>query len=240
MSEKINAMKQALAAGEKFIAKVHAGLARSTETYDELQHSNMHLREAIAVEEAQTVEPFAWLAPTNYGGHDSFEVATSNTFGAFKVFTHPAPATEPSNPRKSYGGTHSDFASKIQVPNSEPAKPTGEREALIESHRWLAEHGANIDVKALARKTADMLAADACSASRERHARETLRKVLAGIEAQQVAVPQGWQLVPISPDLNMAEAGRDAELFAPSCRSSALVYRAMIAAARNPQQQEEK
>ena len=55
--ETIDALKQALAAGEKFIAKVHTGKAKSTETYDDLTTSNRALREAIKREEAQTVEP---------------------------------------------------------------------------------------------------------------------------------------------------------------------------------------
>jgi len=55
----IEAMKQALAAGERFIMKVHTGKAKSTETYDDLTASNRSLREAIKREEAQTVELIA-------------------------------------------------------------------------------------------------------------------------------------------------------------------------------------
>jgi len=57
MKSTIEAMKQALAAGEKFITKVHTGRAKSIETYDDLTASNISLREAIAREEAQSVEP---------------------------------------------------------------------------------------------------------------------------------------------------------------------------------------
>ena len=59
-----------------------------------------------------------------------------------------------------------------------------------------------------------------------------------GIKAQQVAVPQGWKLVPVSPTLEMSVAGKGAELFAPSARSASVVYRAMIAAAPQPPQAE--
>lgn len=49
-------------------------------------------------------------------------------------------------------------------------------------------------------------------------------------------VPDGWKLVPVEPDMKMVEAGKDAELFQPSCRSALVVYRAMLAAAPQPQQ----
>ena len=57
MTTAIEAMKQALAAGKKFIAKAHAGKVRSIETYNDLMASNKTLIEAIAQAEAQTVEP---------------------------------------------------------------------------------------------------------------------------------------------------------------------------------------
>ena len=49
--------------------------------------------------------------------------------------------------------------------------------------------------------------------------------------AQLSEPPEGWVLVPIAPTIEMCEAGREAELFAPSARSSLVVYRAMLAAA---------
>ena len=45
------------------------------------------------------------------------------------------------------------------------------------------------------------------------------------------AIPEGWKLVPIEPDMRMCVAGKDAELFSPSRRSALVVYRAMLAAA---------
>ena len=50
-------------------------------------------------------------------------------------------------------------------------------------------------------------------------------------DAQQVAVPPGYALVPIEPTEEMMEAGPNAELFAPSKRSAYRVYKAMLAAA---------
>ena len=43
-------------------------------------------------------------------------------------------------------------------------------------------------------------------------------------------IPAGMCLVPIEPTMKMIEAGKDAELFSPSCRSALVVYRAMLAA----------
>ena len=50
-------------------------------------------------------------------------------------------------------------------------------------------------------------------------------------EPAAAAIPAGWKLVPIEPDMRMCVAGKDAELFSPSCRSALVVYRAMLAAA---------
>jgi len=71
-----------------------------------------------------------------------------------------------------------------------PAKPSGEREALIQRLRGCADSYTPGYIDDICKDAADILSADGCCAARERHTRETLRKVLAGIEAQQVSVPQ--------------------------------------------------
>ena len=93
--------------------------------------------EAIAREEAQSTEPYAWSRLLRDGKNSQPVTVFKKPDDAenwVELFTHPAPAKQPLD---------------------------SERAELIESHRWLSEHGVNTDVKTLARKTADMLAADA-------------------------------------------------------------------------------
>ena len=71
--------------------------------------------------------------------------------------------------------------------------PSAEREALIAKLMLIVSKLRLVfdaDLYRPLEEAADLLAADAGFAARERHTRETLRKVLAGIEAQQVTVPQ--------------------------------------------------
>ncbi len=111
--------------------------------------------------------------------------------------------------------------SLFTIASSPQPVPQGEREALASSIRGACEvigvnlrlgAGTGIDAKGVdlikssltrIQQAADMLAADASSAARERHTRATLHKVLAGIQAQQVAVPQGMVLVPLKMSLAM-------------------------------------
>ena len=78
------------------------------------------------------------------------------------------------------------------VPETTFGNINGKRESLVRSLSLAGEAmSLGAYFRGLFADAADMLAADACSAARERHTRETLHKVLAGIEAQQVAVPNG-------------------------------------------------
>lgn len=172
------AMKQA----QHLLRWTHFGECR---TYPgpvpEAQEVDKLLSEAIATEEAQGVEPVAWLYIHPVSKMKL--VSTGNEFDLDKtgipLFTRPSPPP----------AIHKFLAGKLELMTAErdkmqlelgdlralraarPAPPSDhigdatklvrERAALIDSHKFVAENGVNQAMRDLARNTADMLAADA-------------------------------------------------------------------------------
>lgn len=193
------------------------------------------IREAIAAKEAQTVEPIIWLPLNgdvkNYRGEvllksedGGFRLSHSNWVGSGESYCGSTKTTN-----KAYldtlelGYTHWLPLSAIpvttnQVSATEPAKPTGEREALIMELRSVVPHDGNNFRVAAMRKAADMLAADAdllTQLARRTVERDMAISIAVCPDTRQVAVPKGWKLVPIKPTHEMLQTWKDSNI--PSC-----------------------
>jgi len=105
----------------------------STASTDEKRRAFAVLEEAIESEEAQTVEPIGQRVNNATLGHPI--VWWREVEPGTLLFTHPAPATE-------------------------PAKPTGERETLIERLRGINGFSTFMVIHKAIKEAADMLAAD--------------------------------------------------------------------------------
>jgi len=190
------------------------------------------LREAIATEEAQTVEPVGEVVLRVIpAGHDTpeedtYDIKWRNGFSPFDykgpLFTHPAPATE-------------------------PVKPTGERDELITTLRMMLAaytSGNHPDLCGRLRQAIDMLAADAPKPTdMDRYTQATLAGHANGLaeglamasDAQQAALPKGWKLVPVEPTSGMwAQIPGNI-----TCGEWVAQYKAMLAAAPQPPQADE-
>lgn len=229
MSKTIDAMKQALAAGEKFIAKVHTGRAKSTETYDDLTASNRALREAITQEEAQAAEP-AQITCQIYGHvvgacgecntHSDEDVNATNAILATRYFEllktmEEAQTVEPNaefnaaiNFAISQGWESAEFLRAWRAGDTsewhEFTHPAPAKPSAGEREALVQELRELIDLHVYARdltdRAADMLAADALEIADLSDRCWDVTKYPTA--AQQVAVPQGWISRPTYPNEN--------------------------------------
>lgn len=215
MTKKLEAMKQLLTAWAD-MSVIH----RPSALFEHI----VVLREAIKREEAQSVEPVGYA--DQHGRLYDIKVIKAlmvNVTDMIPVYTHPAPAIKEVVINADYRKMWEEqvqlnqrLCTQLSAPTKQPLSE--EREALIKELR-------NHDVS-IARAAADMLAADtqkladlelrirladACAARCQETALLALRK-LDEIKAQQVAVPQGWKLVPMKPTYEMLAAFKDCNI----------------------------
>ena len=201
--------------------------------------------DALEAEQEKAVEPHGWMidgsSEVMSRGHaqavQTEHQAMGGTAVAYPIYTHPAPPASDHVPEAAFGNTErAELIAKLRTYSDELD----------------AMEDAGIQAQIDFAKAADMLEADGKAQQVTHYDQQALelcdkcgwKAIMPGepcfvcnmkTEAQQVAVPAGWALVPIEPTPEMIAAGRDAPV------SSALedidadycaVYKAMLAAAQ--------
>ena len=231
----IEAMKQALEASRN-----HAGNYKLTDAECDVQiAAETALLEAISREEAQTVEPTLYQFRTAPARRDD-----ENLWYAWTDCSAEAAAGYMKTPKLHDWDYEVRELFTRPAPSADVKPASSEREALIasmEKQRDWAEERDYTSVADSLGRAIDMLAADAPFQPDWVSYRQGVEDGKA--EAQQVAVPQGWKLVPVEPTDDMCEAawnsdGVDYVGEYQRIHRADLAYAAMLAAAPQPPQGE--